>query len=116
MLNFCFLFLILTPSVIESYNITASGGGVVKLGSDLELSLKIGEVWDRCRWFVYEHSADYEWCSFDLNANFGNATLHKCSNETFNNVMVPTGTDPNSCTITIYNVTEEYDNSTWAGR
>ena len=43
MLNFYFLFLILTPSVIESYNITASGGGVVKLGSDLELSLKIGD-------------------------------------------------------------------------
>ena len=115
MLNFYCLFLILIPSLIESYNITATGGGVVKLGSDLELSLEIGEVWDQCRWFVYEHNVDYEWCSYDLNANFGNATLHKCSNESLNNVMVNTGTDPNSCTITVWNVTEEY-NCTWAGR
>jgi len=115
MLLFSLIFLLVSPLVIESYDIKATGGGVVKLGSDLELSLEVGKVWDRCRWFVYEHKLDYEYCSFDLNTEFGNATLHKCSNATFNSVMDYTGTDTKTCTITIHNVSEEY-NCTWAAR
>ena len=115
MLLFSIILLLVTPLVIESYDIKATGGGVVKPGSDLELSLEVGKVWDRCRWFVYEHKLDYEYCSFDLNTEFGNATLHKCSNATFNSVMDYTGTDTKSCTITIHNVSEEY-NCTWAAR
>ena len=110
-----FSLIILLIPVLEGYEIKASGGGVVKLGSNLELSLQIGKEWDRCRWFVYEHKTDIDWCTFDLDTNFGNATLHKCSNDSFKSVMTYTGSDPNSCTITVYNVTDEY-NCTWAGR
>ena len=112
---FYFFNLILLPSVSESHNITATGGGVVKPGSDLELSLELGKVWDRCRWFLYHTLDDYESCTFDLNANFGNGTLHKCSNETLTSIMTYTGSDSSHCTITIANVNENY-NCTWAGR
>ena len=61
MLLFSIILLLVTPLVIESYDIKATGGGVVKPGSDLELSLEVGKVWDRCRWFVYEHKLDYEY-------------------------------------------------------
>ena len=47
----------------------------VKEGSDLELSLKVGQAWDRCRWFLYEHHADYQYCSFDLDADKGTAEV-----------------------------------------
>lgn len=113
MLTYFLFFLPLT----YGYEIKATGGGVVKLGSDLELSLEVGKQWDRCRWFVYEHHAiaDYEWCSFDLNPEFGNATVHKCEPENLTDVMTYTGNDAKACTITIYNVTEEY-NCQWAAR
>ena len=32
------------------YEIKATGGGIVKIGQDLELSLQVNKVWDRCRW------------------------------------------------------------------
>ena len=85
--------------LIRGYEITATGGGIgkivstllivleqktflkrfffreVKEGSDLELSLKVGQAWDRCRWFLYEHHADYQYCSFDLDADKGTAEV-----------------------------------------
>ena len=99
----------------QGYDIKATGGGVVKLGAELELSLEVGKVWDRCRWFVYEHHAEYQWCSFDLDPDNGNATQHKCSNDDVSDIMTYTGTDPKACTITVYNVTDEYD-CQWAAR
>ena len=45
------------------------------LGGDLELSLEVGKVWDRCRWFLYEHHADYQYCSFDLDSDKGTAKV-----------------------------------------
>ena len=62
-------------SSIKSYEIKATGGGIVPLGSDLELSLVVGKVWDRCRWFLYEHHKDYQYCSFDLDADTGVAEV-----------------------------------------
>ena len=60
---------------IKSYEIKATGGGIVPLGTDLELSLVVGKVWDRCRWFLYEHHKDYQYCSFDLDADTGVAEV-----------------------------------------
>ena len=65
----------LLPFLIKSYEIKATGGGIVPLGSDLELSLVVGKVWDRCRWFLYEHHKDYQYCSFDLDADTGVAEV-----------------------------------------
>ena len=62
-------------SSIKSYEIKATGGGIVPLGTDLELSLVVGKVWDRCRWFLYEHHKDYQYCSFDLDADTGVAEV-----------------------------------------
>ena len=69
------IILTLLPFLIKSYEIKATGGGIVPLGSDLELSLVVGKVWDRCRWFLYEHHADYQYCSFDLDADTGVAEV-----------------------------------------
>jgi len=102
-------------SSIKSYEIKATGGGIVPLGSDLELSLVVGKVWDRCRWFLYEHHKDYQYCSFDLDADTGVAEKHKCQPTNTSDIMKYTGNNTNECTITIHNVTEEYDCS-WAGR
>lgn len=35
----------------KTRKISASGGGIVKPGSDLVLTLDVAEVWDRCYWF-----------------------------------------------------------------
>ena len=59
----------------QSYEIKATGGGIVPLGSDLELSLMVGKVWDRCRWFVYEQHSDVDYCSFDLDPDNGTAKV-----------------------------------------
>ena len=69
------IILTLLPFLIKSYEIKATGGGIVPLGADLELSLVVGKVWDRCRWFLYEHHADYQYCSFDLDADTGVAEV-----------------------------------------
>ena len=59
-----------TNQIIErSYHLIST------LGGDLELSLEVGKVWDRCRWFLYEHHADYQYCSFDLDSDKGTAEV-----------------------------------------
>ena len=46
------LLFIILPLLAQSmsYEIKATGGGIVKPGQDLELSLVVDKVWDRCRW------------------------------------------------------------------
>ena len=63
-------FTILLP-LQNCYEIKATGNGIVKSGSDLELSLIIGEAWDRCQWFSYDSLDEYKYCSFDLDAESG---------------------------------------------
>ena len=98
-----------------SYEIKATGGGIVKVGQDLELSLIVDKVWDRCRWFVYEHHKDFATCSYDLDPDTGKAEQHRCKPENTSDIMTYSGEDPKACTITVANVTEDYD-CQWAAR
>ena len=98
-----------------SYEIKATGGGIVKVGQDLQLSLVVDKVWDRCRWFMYEHHKDVAYCSYDLDPDTGIAEEHKCKPANTSEIMTYSGEDKNACTITVANVTEEYD-CRWAAR
>ena len=98
-----------------SYEIKATGGGIVKVGQDLQLSLVVDKVWDRCRWFVYEHHKDFAYCSYDLDPDTGKAEEHRCKPANTSEIMTYSGEDKNACTITVANVTEEYD-CQWAAR
>lgn len=105
----------LLVKVIAAYEISATGGGIVKIGDDLQLSLKIGKVWDRCHWFVFEHGQNEAeiHCSFDL-IN-GTGQVHLCEPQNASEFIKYTGTNSSECTITVLNITEEF-NCGWSAR
>ena len=41
----------LVASVSAVHTVNATGGGVVKPGTDLVLTYNVGKPWDRCYWF-----------------------------------------------------------------
>lgn len=109
------LLLLLFYNTSYGGKITATGGGIVKPGQDLVLTYHVGKVWDRCRWFLYEHNAEYMYCSFDLNPDTGNGTMHRCNPTNTSSIMEYTGHNSTECTVTVHNVTDEY-NCGWATR
>ena len=64
---------------------------------------------------MYEHHKDYAYCSYDLDPDTGKAEEHRCKPENTTDIMTYSGSDPNACTITVANVTDEYD-CQWAAR
>ena len=65
------LFNIAFLKLSQCYEIKATGNGIIKPGTDLELSLEVNKVWDRCQWFTYNKEDEYQYCSYDLNPDTG---------------------------------------------
>ena len=41
------------------------------------LSYDVGQQWDRCFWYWYDHPNSYSYCSFDMDSK-GSVKQHKC--------------------------------------
>ena len=107
-----FLLLLFSTVLIKlsfGYEIKATGNGIIKPGTDLELTLVVNKVWDRCQWFAYHTEDEYKYCSFDLDPETGTAQVHKCKPENASELMVYTGKNVTECQITVYNFTENHD-------
>jgi len=104
----------------EGERITATGGGVVRQGRNVTLSLYVGGVWDRCRWFRYDHAKadakhDYDTCSFDFDEDTNTSSLHKCDNPEMKAMITPLSDDPNSCKVMLVNMSSDMEGK-WAAR
>eukprot|EP00092_Neocalanus_flemingeri_P010127 GFUD01010912.1.p1 GENE.GFUD01010912.1~~GFUD01010912.1.p1 ORF type:complete len:480 (+),score=137.07 GFUD01010912.1:153-1592(+) len=104
----------------EKERITASGGGIVREGSNVTLSLYVGSVWDRCRWFRYDHAkadADnkIESCSFDFDEDTNTTSLHRCNAKELKSMITPLSDDPLYCKIMLVNMTGDMEGK-WAAR
>jgi hypothetical protein len=103
-----------------SEKITATGGGIVRKGSNVTLSLYVGALWDRCRWFRYDHAKadskdDFDYCSFDLDEDTNTSSLHKCNNKELKTMLIPLSDDPYSCKIMFVNMSSDMEGK-WAAR
>jgi len=87
------------------------------MGQNLTLTLFVGEEWERCYWFRYEDEAKIKdsHCSFDMDHNTMKYSLRRCRPSNMSSTMVPSGSDPKSCQITVPGV-DETDNGVWAAR
>ena len=96
-----------------------SGGGLVKEGDNVTLSLVIGETWDRCYWFRYGHLGnpdEYEYCSFQLDETSNVMSLRKCDSEELKALLVPVQDDSGfSCTVMLVGMDEGMEGK-WAAR
>jgi len=104
----------------EGERISATGGGVVKAGSNVTLSLYVGSIWDRCRWFRYDHAKaeakhDFDTCSFDFDEDTNTSSLHKCDNPELKAMITPLSDDPYSCKIMLVNMSSDMEGK-WAAR
>lgn len=101
--------------------IEASGGGIVKKGSNVTLSLYIGSMWDdRCMWFRYDHAKahannKYDYCSFDFDEETNTTNLHKCDSAELKAMITPISDDPLYCKIMLVNFSSEMEGK-WAAR
>lgn len=105
---------------VEGERIEASGGGIVREGSNVTLSLYIGAVWDRCRWFRYDHAKaeaknDFDTCSFDFDEDTNTSSLHKCDDPELKAMITPLQDDPYSCKIMLVNMSSDMEGK-WAAR
>ena len=73
------------------------------------LQKQAGKEWDRCFWFWYLSKDDFQYCNFDLDLETGSATRHRCSPESFGEVVEYTGTSKTECTITVHNVSYSFE-------
>ena len=96
-----------------------SGGGLVKEGDNVTLSLVIGETWDRCYWFRYGHLGnpdEYEYCSFQLDETSKVMSLRKCDSEELKALLMPVQDDSGfSCTVMLVGMDEGMEGK-WAAR
>jgi len=101
--------------------IEATGGGIVKKGSNVTLSLYIGSMWDdRCMWFRYDHAKasannKYDFCSFDFDEETNTTKLHKCDSAELKAMITPVSDDPLYCKIMLVNMSSEMEGK-WAAR
>jgi len=100
--------------------IFATGGGIVRTGDNVTLSLFVGETWDRCYWFRYDHAKadgkhDYDYCNFDFDEDTNTTEIHKCDNPELKAMITPLSDDPLSCKIFLTNMSSEMEGR-WAAR
>jgi len=100
--------------------IFATGGGIVRTGDNVTLSLFVGETWDRCYWFRYDHAKadgkhDYDYCNFDFDEDTKTTEIHKCDNPELKAMITPLSDDPLSCKILLTNMSSEMEGR-WAAR
>eukprot|EP00096_Caligus_rogercresseyi_P006392 TRINITY_DN2279_c0_g1_i4.p2 TRINITY_DN2279_c0_g1~~TRINITY_DN2279_c0_g1_i4.p2 ORF type:complete len:236 (+),score=63.79 TRINITY_DN2279_c0_g1_i4:189-896(+) len=94
-----FLLLFMLQGALGSYNLTASGGGLLKPGESLALSATTGTTFDRCYWY-FPHEKGMEHCIF------GDGKVIRCSKDELKARVNYTGSDPKVCSISVSGVTE----------
>jgi len=100
--------------------IFATGGGIVRAGDNVTLSLFVGDTWDSCYWFRYDHAKadgkhDYDYCSFDFDKDTNTTEIHKCDNPELKAMITPLSDDLLSCKILLTNMSSEMEGR-WAAR
>ncbi|TRY70639.1 hypothetical protein TCAL_15047 [Tigriopus californicus] len=95
--------------------ILATGGGVVKVGQDLDLKYKPSDRWENsCTWFWFKDPKQVSRCSFNM-LKEGQVKLHSCHPENPNQTIEYIGTSNEECAIKVKNLTED-DDLTWEVR
>jgi hypothetical protein len=98
--------------------VEVTGGGIVRQGDNVTLSLVVGAEWDRCYWFRYGHldnTKDFDYCIFDLDPATHATTLHKCSDSEMKAMLVPVSGDGLACTVLLAGMDATMEGK-WAAR
>ena len=103
----------------DGERVEVSGGGFVKQGDNVTLSLVVGAAWDRCYWFRYGHLAnsnEFDYCSFELDPATNIMSLRKCDSEELKAMLVPIQDDSDfSCSVMLIGMNENMEGK-WASR
>ena len=103
----------------DGERVEVSGGGLVRQGDNVTLSLVVGEVWDRCYWFRYGHLGnpnEFDYCSFELDPATNQMSLRKCDSEELKAMLVPVQDDSGfSCSVMLVGMDESMEGK-WASR
>ena len=103
----------------DGERVEVSGGGLVRQGDNVTLSLVIGEAWDRCYWFRYGHlgnSNEFDYCSFELDPATKIMSLRKCDSEELKAMLVPVQDDTEfSCSVMLVGMDVSMEGK-WASR
>lgn len=98
-----------------SGQILATGGGIVKVGQDLDLKYKPSEKWgSTCTWFWFKDPKQESRCSFEVSQE-GEVKLNSCHPKNMNKTIEYIGTSLDECAIRVKNMTED-DDLTWEVR
>jgi len=103
----------------DGERVEVSGGGLVRQGDNVTLSLVVGEAWDRCYWFRYGHLGnpnEFDYCSFELDPDTNIMSLRKCDSEELKAMLVPVQDDSGfSCSVMLVGMDESMEGK-WASR
>ena len=103
----------------DGERVEVSGGGLVRQGDNVTLSLVVGAAWDRCYWFRYGHldnSNEFDYCSFELDPATNIMSLRKCDSEELKAMLVPVQDDSGfSCSVMLVGMEESMEGK-WASR
>ena len=103
----------------DGERVEVSGGGMVREGDNVTLTLVVGEAWDRCYWFRYGHLGnpnEFDYCSFELDPDTNIMSLRKCDSDELKAMLVPVQDDSGfTCSVMLVGMDASMEGK-WASR